>query len=186
LCAVYHYTTQLGPKFLGLVPYLILVAWFMLSYPSFVIADWLVPSGWKRWQRVLAVAAVGGLVMTASAPSSSPHSFSMAGMPPPPTTGLLDDCPGILIAMPLCRFFIHEGSDRLGRIHEGRVIFIHPGPGDNRRSLILHAAPLEFSSFLTDQCISYHGNNGQSWSRCSAHFFLLEIGRVNSGKSYNN
>jgi uncharacterized membrane protein len=61
----YHYTDQLGPKFLSLVPYLIPVAWFMMSYPSFVIADWLVPSAWKRWQRVLCVAAVGGLVMTA-------------------------------------------------------------------------------------------------------------------------
>jgi len=61
----YHYTDQLGLKFLGLVPYLIPVAWFMMSYPSFVIADRLVPSGWSRWQRILAVAAVGGLVMTA-------------------------------------------------------------------------------------------------------------------------
>jgi len=61
----YHYTDKLGPLFLGLVPYLIPVAWFMMSYPSFVIADWLIPSGWKRWQRLLAVAAVGGLVMTA-------------------------------------------------------------------------------------------------------------------------
>ena len=60
----YHYTGKLGPKFLGLVPYLLPAAWFMLSYPSFVIADWLVPSGWKRWLRILAVAAVGGLVMT--------------------------------------------------------------------------------------------------------------------------
>jgi uncharacterized membrane protein len=56
----YHYT-----KFLGLVPFLIPVAWFMMSYPSFVIASWLVPFGWKRWQRVLCVAALGGLVMTA-------------------------------------------------------------------------------------------------------------------------
>ena len=61
----YHYTAQLGPKFLGLVPYLIPLAWFMMSYPSFVIADRLVPSAWRRWQRVLSVAAVGGLVMTA-------------------------------------------------------------------------------------------------------------------------
>ncbi len=61
----YHYTEKLGPKFLGLVPYLIPVAWFMMSYPSFVIADRLIPSGWKRGQRILAVAAVGGLVMTA-------------------------------------------------------------------------------------------------------------------------
>jgi len=61
----YHYTDKLGPLFLGLVPYLIPVAWFMMNYPSFVIADWLIPSGWKRWQRILSVAAVGGLVMTA-------------------------------------------------------------------------------------------------------------------------
>jgi uncharacterized membrane protein len=61
----YHYTDKLGPLFLGLVPFLIPVAWFMMSYPSFVIAERLVPAGWKRWQRILAVAAVGGLVMTA-------------------------------------------------------------------------------------------------------------------------
>jgi uncharacterized membrane protein len=61
----YHYTDKLGPLFLGLVPYLIPVAWFMMSYPSFVIADRLIPSGWKRWQRILAVSALGGLVMTA-------------------------------------------------------------------------------------------------------------------------
>jgi uncharacterized membrane protein len=61
----YHYTDKLGPLFLGLVPYLIPVAWFMMSYPSFVIADRLVPDKWKFWQRILAVAAVGGLAMTA-------------------------------------------------------------------------------------------------------------------------
>jgi uncharacterized membrane protein len=66
----YHYTDTLGPKFLGLVPYLIPVAWFMMSYPSFVIADWLIPSHSnpvraKRWQRQVSVAVVGGLVMTA-------------------------------------------------------------------------------------------------------------------------
>ena len=61
----YHYTNKLGPLFLGLVPYLIPVAWFMMSYPSFVIADWLIPADWKRWQRILSVAALGGLAMTA-------------------------------------------------------------------------------------------------------------------------
>ena len=49
----YHYTNKLGPLFLGLVPYLIPVAWFMMSYPSFVIADRLIPADWKRWQRIL-------------------------------------------------------------------------------------------------------------------------------------
>jgi putative membrane protein len=61
----YHYTDKLGPLFLGLVPYLIPVAWFMMSYPSLVIADRLIPSGWKRWAHILSVAAVGGLAMTA-------------------------------------------------------------------------------------------------------------------------
>jgi uncharacterized membrane protein len=45
----YHYTNKLGPLFLGLVPYLIPVAWFMMSYPSFVIADRFIPVDWKRW-----------------------------------------------------------------------------------------------------------------------------------------
>ncbi len=61
----YHYTDRLGAKFLGLVPYLIPVAWFMMSYPSYVIAERLVPAEWKRWKRLLAAAAVGGVVMTA-------------------------------------------------------------------------------------------------------------------------
>ena len=34
----YAYTDKLGFKFLGLVPLLIPIAWFMLSYPSFIIA----------------------------------------------------------------------------------------------------------------------------------------------------
>ena len=61
----YHYTKSLGPLFLGLVPYLIPLAWFMMIYPSFVIAERLIPASWKRWPRLLSVAAVGGLVMTA-------------------------------------------------------------------------------------------------------------------------
>jgi len=48
---VYHSTYKLGP------PYLIPVAWFMMSDPSFVIAERLVPTGWKRGPRLLAVAA---------------------------------------------------------------------------------------------------------------------------------
>jgi uncharacterized membrane protein len=61
----YHYTHALGPLFLGLVPYLIPVAWFMMSYPSFVISDVLVPRRWARWPRLLVVAAIGAMVMTA-------------------------------------------------------------------------------------------------------------------------
>ena len=61
----YHYTDALGPRFLGLVPYLIPVAWFMMVYPSRVIAERLVagrvPEGWRR---SLALAAVAAFVMT--------------------------------------------------------------------------------------------------------------------------
>lgn len=59
----YHYTDRLGPKFLGLVPYLIPVAWFMMSYPSYVIAERL--TGGSGWRGLLTGAAVGGVVMTA-------------------------------------------------------------------------------------------------------------------------
>jgi uncharacterized membrane protein len=41
----YHYTDQLGYKFLGLVPLLIPIAWFMLSYPSFIITSRLIQGG---------------------------------------------------------------------------------------------------------------------------------------------
>ena len=61
----YHYTEKLGPKFLGLVPYLIAVAWFMMMYPSFVMAEWLIPSAWTGAKRLLSAAAIGGLIMTA-------------------------------------------------------------------------------------------------------------------------
>ncbi len=37
----------------------------MMSYPSLGMADRLIPADWKRWQRLLSVAAVGGLAMTA-------------------------------------------------------------------------------------------------------------------------
>ena len=62
----YHYTEQLGPRFLGLVPYLIPLAWFMISYPSLVIAEVVI--GYRapeaKW-RSLRVAALAAVVMTA-------------------------------------------------------------------------------------------------------------------------
>jgi uncharacterized membrane protein len=61
----YHYTDQLGPKFLGLVPFLIPLAWTMMMYPSLVIADRLISKKWTRVARWVAVAALGGVVMTA-------------------------------------------------------------------------------------------------------------------------
>lgn len=61
----YHYTDKLGPKFLGLVPLLIPVAWFMMTYPSYMIARRLIPSLKNRWVWRVAVAALGALIMTA-------------------------------------------------------------------------------------------------------------------------
>ena len=60
----YHYTDRLGPLFLGLVPYLIPLAWFMMMYPSLVIAEGLT-GGLAGWKRMLTVAAIGGVIMTA-------------------------------------------------------------------------------------------------------------------------
>ena len=61
----YHYTDKLGYKFLGLVPLIIPIAWFMLSYPSFIIASRLMPNGKNIWAWRLSVAAVGAVIMTA-------------------------------------------------------------------------------------------------------------------------
>ena len=61
----YHYTEKLGSKFLGLVPLIIPAAWYMASYPSFIIAARVVPvlQNLHTWR--LAVAGVGAVVMTA-------------------------------------------------------------------------------------------------------------------------
>lgn len=62
----YHYTDMLGPKLLGLVPVLIPIAWFMMMYASYLIADLVVPPEFgSRLGRGLSVAAVGAFVMTA-------------------------------------------------------------------------------------------------------------------------
>lgn len=62
----YHYSDRLGPKFLGLVPYLIPLAWFMMTYPSFVIAEKIMQPGkltpWLKWFLTAALCAV---IMTA-------------------------------------------------------------------------------------------------------------------------
>lgn len=61
----YHYTADFGPRIFNLVPYLIPVNWFMMLYPSYVMAVLILPantSGWKSW---LSMAAIGGLIMTA-------------------------------------------------------------------------------------------------------------------------
>lgn len=61
----YHYTDKLGARFLGLVPYLIPLAWFMMTYPSYIIASRLMPAQCRVWLWRLLVAAVGAVIMTA-------------------------------------------------------------------------------------------------------------------------
>ena len=64
----YHYTDYLGGK-LGDVPLLIPLAWFMMIYPSYVIANLIVdgrPLGTARGLgRLVALAATSAVVMTA-------------------------------------------------------------------------------------------------------------------------
>jgi uncharacterized membrane protein len=61
----YHYTAKLGPKFLGLVPLLIPVAWFMMTYPSYILARYLVPKIKQAWVWRATVSALGAAIMTA-------------------------------------------------------------------------------------------------------------------------
>jgi len=94
----YHYTDMLGPKFLGLVPYLIPVAWFMMMYASYIIADLLIPPDFEsRFARKFWVAGVAGIVMT---------SWDLA-MDPMMVGGghWVWDTPGAYFGIPLQNFF---------------------------------------------------------------------------------
>jgi putative membrane protein len=61
----YHYTDVLGALFLGLVPYVVPIVWLNMLYPSYLIADRIIPNEWTVRRRLWAVAAVSGLAMTA-------------------------------------------------------------------------------------------------------------------------
>jgi putative membrane protein len=61
----YHYSASLGPKFLGLVPLLIPLAWFMMIYPGWVMAGKLVGGSRLGGWRIPVTAAVGGMIVTA-------------------------------------------------------------------------------------------------------------------------
>lgn len=64
----YHYTAALGPK-LGHVPLLIPLAWFMMIYPSYIIANLLVDgrplAARPGLGRLAWLALISGMVMTA-------------------------------------------------------------------------------------------------------------------------
>jgi putative membrane protein len=61
----YHYTDLLGAKFLNLVPYLIPIAWFMMSYPAFIITYRILKPSKNLWLWHLGIATIGATVMTA-------------------------------------------------------------------------------------------------------------------------
>lgn len=64
----YHYTELLGPK-LGHVPLLIPLAWFMMIYPSYIVANLLVDgrplAARSGFGRLVWLSLVSGMVMTA-------------------------------------------------------------------------------------------------------------------------
>lgn len=49
----YEYTSFLGPKIFGKVPWLIPLSWFFMAVPSFLIADLLVRGKSSRWVRII-------------------------------------------------------------------------------------------------------------------------------------
>lgn len=51
----YEYTAQLGPKFAGRIPYIIPIAWFMMSYPALHVAF---RCGAPRWMAAIVAASV--------------------------------------------------------------------------------------------------------------------------------
>jgi putative membrane protein len=59
----YHYTGRLGPQFLDLVPFVIPAAWFMMLYPAYVIASWLVRPQVNRRRAGLQAPALVGLIL---------------------------------------------------------------------------------------------------------------------------
>ena len=68
LFSLFHYTAVLGPK-LGHVPLLIPLAWFMMIYPSYVIANLLVAGrpivSRPGLARLVWLSLIGAMVMTA-------------------------------------------------------------------------------------------------------------------------
>jgi putative membrane protein len=61
----YHYTADFGPRIFNLVPYLIPVNWFMMLYPSYIMAERIFQGEGNNWKQWLSVAAIGGFIMTA-------------------------------------------------------------------------------------------------------------------------
>ncbi|MCL4504987.1 MAG: carotenoid biosynthesis protein [Chloroflexi bacterium] len=61
----YHYTDQLGPKVLGLVPLVVPAAWLMMLYPAYETAALLAPLRLRGAGRALARMLIAAAAMTA-------------------------------------------------------------------------------------------------------------------------
>jgi uncharacterized membrane protein len=61
----YHYGDRLGPKFIGLVPWLIPAAWFMMMYPAFIMARLISPKLKNHFLSMCICAVIGAVAMTA-------------------------------------------------------------------------------------------------------------------------
>ncbi|HVS63444.1 MAG TPA: carotenoid biosynthesis protein [Thermoanaerobaculia bacterium] len=65
----YHYTDVLGPKLFGEVPIVIPLTWFLMIYPSYLIANLIVEgrllAQGRRLAHLVSMAFLGALVMTA-------------------------------------------------------------------------------------------------------------------------
>lgn len=94
----YHYTEKLGWKFLGLVPVLIPMAWYMIMYPAYTIAEVITRAGKKRnLSTTLLVSAIGGLIMTSWDLAMDP--LMVAG------GNWVWERPGLYFGIPLQNFF---------------------------------------------------------------------------------
>ncbi|MBC8331713.1 MAG: carotenoid biosynthesis protein [Anaerolineae bacterium] len=61
----YHYNDNLGPLFLGLVPYVIPMVWFYMMYPAYVIAERILPQSVDaRWRAPVWAAVTGGIMLS--------------------------------------------------------------------------------------------------------------------------
>jgi len=142
----YHYTDKLGFKFLGLVPLLIPVAWFMMTYPSYVIAERLVPAVKNKWARWLLIAALGAVVMTAWDLAMDP--MMVAG------GHWVWEVPGVYFGVPLQNYWgwwLTTFVTFILFLGLSRIAPVHPSPGSRfARMAIWSYAITGLSSIIVD------------------------------------
>jgi putative membrane protein len=151
----YHYTDKLGPKFLGLVPYLIPLAWFMMMYPSYIIAARVTPAHLPARLRGFSIAALAALAMTAWDLAMDPFMVQ--------ADHWVWDAPGAYFGIPVQNFF---GWWVTSFITIGAFTWfarpsqrLEASPADHRftRLAILSYAITAASSLATDLTLGLYG-----------------------------